>query len=520
MATAPLPPQPKAHEPSSNGREKALAACLGLLLLAAPLHWAAVPPLPRMLLELGALPILALVFWPGAHWSANRRPPAGLAAALALLSLYPLLYLLPLPAGVWAGLPGAGREPYAQALALFPGESASWRAASAAPAQTEAYWLAFLPPLAVFLGVLHLPEPRRQDLARLAVGMAVLQSLLGLMQYGAARESFLCFGANTCGSSAQGTYYNRDHLAGLLEMLLPLAVGLIGADLGRAAEPPRYRTSWRNRLGFWISGRGHAVAALAAGCVAMLLGLVFTRSRSGILITMLGILVCLAVFARRLGSANRASGVVGTVVVVALGLAVDIGLAPVLGRFSLDDPLRDARWLIYSQAWQGVGQFLPLGSGPGTFPEAFRQFQPAELGKQFVNHAHNDYLEWLFEGGLPGAALAALLLAAYLRQWLGLAGAGRHSAFRFVQFGAGIGLLLLLLHGLTDFNWHIPANAAYAALLAGIFLGRPGHGPARPAADEPRGGAEPPPKPGPKPAFALDRPKTPVQNPFDEGNTE
>ena len=41
-----------------------------------------------------------------------------------------------------------------------------------------------------------------------------------------------------------------------------------------------------------------------------------------------------------------------------------------------------------------------------------------------------------------------------------------------VQAGAGIGLLMMALHGLTDYNWHIPANAIYYALMAGVFFHR------------------------------------------------
>jgi O-antigen ligase len=206
---------------------------------------------------------------------------------------------------------------------------------------------------------------------------------------------------------------------------------------------------------------------------------------------------------------------IGTLVVVVLGLALDIGLAPVLQRFSFEDPLHDSRMLIYSRALEGIGKFLPLGSGPGTFPEAFRQFQPVELGNRFVNHAHNDYLEWLFEGGLAGAALGVLLLAAYLRQWLSLAAEGPRHSFRFVQFGAGIGLLLLLLHSLADFNWHIPANALYAAFLAGLFLARPGHsgrgathGDSRHDTGLPESEAQR--------LFVLAKPAGPVRNPFDD----
>jgi O-antigen ligase len=330
------------------------------------------------------------------------------------------------------------------------------------------------------------------------------------MQYGAAHDSFLCFGTDSCGSNAKGTYYNYDHLAGLLEMLLPLTVGLIGANLGGAGRARRYRESWRERLAFWVSWRGHALAILAAASVALLLGLIFTRSRSGILIVMLGILLCLAVFARRLGTLNKASGVVGTIVVVALGLALDIGLAPVLQRFSLLDPLHDGRMIIYSSALRGIGEFLPLGSGPGTFPETFRQFQPVALGNHFINHAHNDYLEWLFEGGVAGAALGILLLVGYLRQWLSLARAGQRYSFRYVQFGAGIGLFLLSLHGLSDFNWHVPANALYTALLAGLFLAR------RDDAQNGKAHYDDLPKPEPQKSFVLANPAEPVRNPFDD----
>lgn len=479
-------------------------------MLAAPLAWASVPPLPRMFLELGAVFLLLLVFWPHPLWGGCRRPPNNLLWALALLLGYPLLYLLPLPAGLWSHMPGTGREPYILGAALLAEKPAGGLTLSAAPMATESYWLAFLPPVAVLLAVLSLPERYRGNLAYLAVGVAVLQSLLGLMQYGAARGSFVCLGADICGSSAHGTYYNYDHLAGFLEMLLPLAIGLICANLGRPGRARRYRETWRERLAFWLSGHGHATALLVVGAAAMLLGLVFTRSRSGILLVMLGILVCLAVFGRQLGTVNRSSEVIGTVVVVALGLALDIGLAPVLRRFSLADPLHDGRVAIYSHTLEGMGKFLPLGSGPGTFPQAFRQFQPAELGNNFINHAHNDYLEWLFEGGVVGAALGVLLLAVYLRQWLRLAADKPRHAFRFVQFGAGIGLLLLLLHGLTDFNWHVPANALYAAFLAGLFLGQ---GDAGERADGRRAPVEPE---EPRRLFVLARPEGTVHNPFDD----
>jgi hypothetical protein len=37
--------------------------------------------------------------------------------------------------------------------------------------------------------------------------------------------------------------------------------------------------------------------------------------------------------------------------------------------------------------------------------------------------------------------------------------------------GAAFGMGALLVHGLLDFNFHIPANAAIAAILAGVLFG-------------------------------------------------
>jgi hypothetical protein len=58
----------------------------------------------------------------------------------------------------------------------------------------------------------------------------------------------------------------------------------------------------------------------------------------------------------------------------------------------------------------------------------------------------------------------------YLRQWSQVWTRGAWGTFRFIQVGAGIGILLMLLHGLTDFNQRIPANMIYLAFLSALFL--------------------------------------------------
>ena len=82
-------------------------------------------------------------------------------------------------------------------------------------------------------------------------------------------------------------------------------------------------------------------------------------------------------------------------------------------------------------------------------------------------HAHNDPLEFLSEGGLPGILLLGLLLAPILA----LVGRGLLGRSGPLAAGLAAGLLAFLLHSLVDFNFHVPSNAATAAILAGALMG-------------------------------------------------
>jgi O-antigen ligase len=185
---------------------------------------------------------------------------------------------------------------------------------------------------------------------------------------------------------------------------------------------------------------------------------------------MLGIFLSAVFYGLRLGG-KRSTKLAILFSVVGLALALEVGLAPVLDRFSVGGVLEDARWAIFGSSVAALAWFFPFGSGLGSFPEVYRRFQPDEI-RLFVNHAHNDYIEYLFEGGLIAAAVILLFLVLYVRAWPRLLRLPRWGTLSFMQAGAGLGLLLMALHGLTEYNWHIPANAIYFALMAGVFFHR------------------------------------------------
>jgi O-antigen ligase len=132
--------------------------------------------------------------------------------------------------------------------------------------------------------------------------------------------------------------------------------------------------------------------------------------------------------------------------------------------------MHDARWGIYAATWTAIKEFYPIGSGVGTYAEVFQRFQTADLSGMFINNAHNDYLEWLMEGGLPAGILIATFIFLYIVRWLTAYTGTPWRTHNFIQVAAGLSVLAMLLHSLLDFNLHIPANQIYLALMAGLFF--------------------------------------------------
>lgn len=455
----------------SSSHKSALDALIFFLLAAllvfAPLIKGGNRPVPLLALELMSLPLLSYLLWRPAFL---KHLPKSFLFALALLVLFPLLQRVPLPAALWQLLPG--REVYDAALADFDTGASSLRTISLVPSATEAAWLAMLPPLAVLLVTIGLREEALKRVVYVFLGMAAFQAVLALIQFGGGAQTAFRMNPGDIGE-AVGTYVNRNHLAGLLEMALPITLGMIASRIGRGGGSTRYAgRNWLKRVGQFLSRlpRPNQTMLFSALFLMVMLGLIFSRSRSGIMMGMIGIFLSALLFGRHIGGA-RSNSLATLFAVIGLMLAIEIGLAPVMDRFSMEDALADARWSIYSTSMTGLWQFFPFGSGLGTFPEVYWRFQPDTIA-QFVNHAHNDYIEFVLEGGLAAALVIVMFVVLYARRWPSLLRGESWSTLSFMQVGAGISLLLMALHSLTDFNLHIPANAIYFALLAAVFFHR------------------------------------------------
>jgi O-antigen ligase len=345
------------------------------------------------------------------------------------------------PSGRWLTL---SVDPYASRTALF---------------KTIAY-------CALFFLVLALVNRRHRVLflARVLVYAAVIHAIYAvLMHLSDIRGEY--FGtAISHGDSASGTYANRNHFAGFLEMTLAVGIGLLIASLS-----DRRAASWKEFLSDTIAWILSPKMLLRLSLCILVIALTTTHSRMGNTAFFASLLI---------------AGVVGIVLsrratrntVILLASLVIIDLAIVGSWFGVDKLAQRIEQTTIQDVQERedpAAYTLPLindyplvGSGAGTFYISFPRYRQENV-VLFFDYAHNDYAQIAAETGFVGIGLLGLVvafsLAAALRaQWQ------RHDPLmRGMSFACIMGVTAILIHSWVDFNLQIPANAVlFMVLLA------------------------------------------------------
>ncbi|HST45121.1 MAG TPA: O-antigen ligase family protein [Luteimonas sp.] len=367
-----------------------------------------------------------------------------LALAVVLLAI-PAVQLMHVPTGMATV---AGREELAADLAAFGAEAPSrW---SLAPAATGAALFALLAPLGIFLLCMALPATLRPWVAGLVVLLALASLVLGIVQLGAPQESVL--NPFPQWQPAMGGFFaNPNHQATLLVVAAVFATShAMGALQAARQQPPA-------RAGVTLG----AVFMLPLSLVALPL----TGSRAGVIIL---VLACAAVVALQWPAVRWA--VTGRVL---LGLAVVAlaGSAWAAARWMQVDAVDELRAPMREATAAIASRFAPLGSGVGSYVPVFEQAAPPRfLMGNYINHAHNEYLQWWLEAGAAALLAMGLAVAALGASALRIWRLPRHA--RGPGIAALVSLLAIGAHSFVDYPLRTPAMLAVAAVLAGMAAGQ------------------------------------------------
>ena len=258
--------------------------------------------------------------------------------------------------------------------------------------------------------------------------------------------------------SVSGTFVNRNHFSGYLEMIIPLAIGLILAriDFFSLAD-----LKWREKI-LHLSKKGfYSSLLISLGIIIMSLAIIFSKSRSGVfLLVFTFILFSGSAFIpadREKRHRRRVKTLFRVLFLIIILFSLYSGIDAVMERFALDKVLNENRPLYWSNTIHIVGNYPLFGSGFGTFASVYPAYEKA-LTSAHLSHAHNDYLEYLSELGAVGLLLLLggilFLLVNSLLIWR----VRKHPEVKGLALGGIVAVICILIHSITDFNLHIPAN--------------------------------------------------------------
>jgi O-antigen ligase len=255
------------------------------------------------------------------------------------------------------------------------------------------------------------------------------------------------------------TFVNRNSYATYAGMTLFCGLGLVLHGLTRRA---RAGMSFR-RMVLEVLVRLDAPSAIGViTCLVAGAALLLTRSR-GAFVALCAALVAF-VWSLRRTALITSTAFVKTTSLFSIGLFFAlVGLAggETLGRFADGDVHTLQRLVYYCTTWQAIWDRPLLGTGYGTYADAFRAYNHAGTGTYFLDKAHNTYLQLIMELGWPAAAALYAGLGLLAFRCL----QGRSAVYPAVLASCSV---LVGVHALVDFSLEMPANAATYALLLGI----------------------------------------------------
>lgn len=323
--------------------------------------------------------------------------------------------------------------------------------------------------LVVANGTHHWSDLRR--MAGVIVGCGFVLVFVSLIHGSTASRELLWFHVPRHMEYGFGTFANRNHFATHALLLFGLA---IGAFLASATIPALNGAGWRERVLF-LSTRGASRMAMLALAVVVTGTSVFLSLSRGASMSLMAA-VGIAVAAWVAGGGMRGSGrytATGLILVVA-ALVVWLGWQPVADRLGTigalaRDPVGDWRCMASLDTLSLFGMSPLFGQGFGSFQYVFPSVARSELHMGRWTHAHNDWVEYLAEGGVLGGAMVLLAIFLFLREIRRKLPGIPSDRRRFIE-GCLIGLGAVAIHSTVDFGLRKPANGLLLAVVAGLMV--------------------------------------------------
>lgn len=417
-------------------------------LIFCPLAFGSVEPWALFVMQMlagGYLLLVLLVAWSKGTWT-----PVPGALPLGLILCLVLAQLIPLPPSLLRALSPTSAALYNSTVyALSPG---AWTPLSIYPRETLFEFLRLASYAAIYIGAAQVlsSEDNKKGIATVVVAFALALALLAIAQHFLSPDRLLFFRPLTQGGTPMGPYVNHNHFAGLMGMVLPLALA----------------------IGFAWQRKGATSLALPLAAITVICAsIVLSHSRSGLIFAyaaaVLFALLALAINAR------RAFGMISALCVAGLSVGLLRWKTHVLDVVRLYDYFELSRVQYTLDSLKIAAAYPAFGTGVGSFVRAY-PMHASTVQKATLNHAHNDYAQMLATGGVIWTGLWIWFFMAITIAAFRAARSTPSAEGKCITIGAAAGVGYMLMHCATDFNLQIGANGLYFSFMVALAVASPG----------------------------------------------
>lgn len=393
---------------------------------------------------------------------------------VGLLALLAAVQLLPLPPEAWTRLPG--RALFAE-IARDAGLPLGYRPLTLAPARTLNMALSLCVPLAAVLLVAIQSERGRRRIPVILLVGGIMSALVAVAQVAGLGGGSLYLYRVTNPHFPVGLLANRNHQA----LLMAIVLILIAETARRSGESGKQRPL--------------VSIGLLIGSLVVLALLLASGSRAALLFAAIAAPAAVVMVARGRspGSEKGRGGIrkfrwaaaIGAAAVAVSGAMVLFSRAESIKRLWASDALEDYRLQRFPLLLDMVRDHWLAGIGFGAFEGAYKRYETVDALTPFIfNQAHNDWLQFAMEGGVPGLIILGLTLAVVLSRAKVVVAATVRSGAR-TDFALLAIVIMIAVASVVDYPLRTPIFMMLGAIVATLLImgdraGAPGDGQSHP----------------------------------------
>lgn len=345
-------------------------------------------------------------------------------------------------------------------LYSFDAANSKFLTLSLAPSQTFREGMEILAYVLLGFLIISTVNSRRQirRLFFLLIGLGFFEAFYGLFEMQRSNPSILFYPKLYNLGSVTGTFVNQNHFAGYVEMIIPLAIGLLIARIDLftlAGEKLRMKIVRLAEKGMVVN------LVLTTLVLIMALSIVLSRSRSGTFLLVFSFILFTGITFIYFGRSSfkwwKVRRFLQVTFLLITIICLYVGIGKTIDRFDIDELLSGGRPHYWGSVVMIIKDFPLFGTGLGTFSSVYPAYAKTRT-YALLGHAHNDYFEYMSELGVAGMLLLlggiGFLLFKSILSWY----KRRNAEIKGMVLGGLISIFVMGIHSFTDFNMHIPAN--------------------------------------------------------------